>query len=278
MVSFGKSESKSESTPQRVENWNASQKALFEQLFSTASGNMSSPVVSYPGQMSVPQTDQESSYFNAINQAYSPANLSVRSQAINDVLSGKPAYEINPETTEQFYQEGVKPGYMKEWEDVVLPQIKSSYVGPGYWGSARAYAETEGAKDLATTLAQKRAELYYQDEQARRAGLESAAGRQATLAGSATDSLSGATTQLGTAGQYARSIAQEKVQGDLQRWLMGEEVGGVANNAYNPYVQLALALMGLTPFTIANQSQSKSDSFGGSFNLGIGGGGTGGKA
>lgn len=261
MVSFGKEDSSSVSTPTKVDIWNDEQKALFRQLFSLASGGMSTPTTSYPRQMYVDRTPEEQAYFDAINQVYSPGNIDARSQAVNQVLSGKPSYEIDPAKTEQFYQEGIKPGYMKEWEDITLPAIKESFVGPGYWGSARANAQATGAENLATTLATKRAELMYADEQARRAALESAAGRQAGMAGSATNTLTGATSDLGTAGQYARTIAQEKVTADLQRWLMGESVDGAFAQQYNPYIQLALAMMGLTPFAIANQTESESSGF-----------------
>jgi hypothetical protein len=260
MVDFGKSESKSESTPTKVDVWNPQQQELFNKLMGVV-GGMNAPVSSYPRQMYVDRTPEEQAYFNAINSVYGGGNLDQRVSAINSVLSGKPAYDINPEITEQFYQSAVKAPMMKEWSEVLLPQIKSSYAGPGYWGSARADAETEAATELSQNLASKRAELYYTDEQARRAALESAAGRQATLAGSGTDITQPAISQIGTAGQYARGILQEKVQADLQRWLMGESVDGSFAQQYNPYVQLALAMMGLTPYAIGQQTSSDSDSW-----------------
>lgn len=266
MVSFGTSDSSSESTPTKISTWNTQQKQLWSQLFDTAKAGMSTPTASYPNQMYVDRTPEEQAYFDAVSKMYSPADLDARRQAVNQVLSGKPSYEINPEATEQFYQESIKPGYMKEWEEVTLPTLKQQFVGPGYWGSARANAITEGSEDLATTLASKRAELMYQDELARRAAAESAASRQAALTGSGADTYTtAATTQanaLGTAGQYARTIAQEKVTADLQRWLMGEQVGGVSATQYNPFVQLALALMGLQEYVVASESESNADSFG----------------
>ena len=61
---------------------------------------------------------------------------------------------------------------------------------------------------------------------------------------------------LGTAGGYSRMIDQEKVTADLQRWLMGEEVEGVAPTMYNPFLQLAYQLLGLEPYALGTKASS----------------------
>jgi hypothetical protein len=66
---------------------------------------------------------------------------------------------------------------------------------------------------------------------------------------------------MGSAGQYARMIDQEQVQGDLQRWLMGEEMGGVDPTQYSPYLTLAFEALGLSPYSYGTYGKSSSSSW-----------------
>ena len=153
---------------------------------------------------------------------------------------------VSARMTEDLYQQGIRAPAMREWEQFTKPEIQESYAGPGYWGSARAEGVAQGAENLATNLAGQRAQLAYADEQQRRAVMEKAA-------------------------PYSREIQQEKIMGDFQRWLSGETVGGKKMTAYSPFMQLAFQLLGLTPFTYGQKSESTG------FNLGIMSGYSGGK-
>jgi hypothetical protein len=175
---------------------------------------------------------------------------------------GQPAYEITPETTEQYYQQAVRAPALREWQETVEPTIREAYAGPGYWGSARAQAQAKGAEDLATELGRQRATLYYQDELARRQAAEAAAQREATYGApyAATEA-----ELMGTAGQYARMIEEQKALSDLQRWLMGETVEGVTPYQYSPFLQLAFQYLGLSPYVYGQEATSKS--FGAQFGM-----------
>jgi hypothetical protein len=271
-ITAGDSDAESVTTPTRQSLWNQMQEQLFQQMGEKAQTGMAEGPTAYPREMFVGKTPEEQAYLDSVSKAYSSGNMEARVAAVNQLLSGKAAYNIDPTVSENFYQQSIKPEYMKQFSETTLPGIKQAFTGPGYWGSARAGAEGDAYGDLATTLGSKRAELAYKDEEARRASLESAAGRQTTMATTPNDTVAGATGAMGTAGTYARNIAQEKVTADLQRWLMGETVDGKRSDAYNPYIQLALSLMGLSPYAIANQSESES----GGWNAGIGKAGSGG--
>lgn len=241
--SFGSSSSK----PKALSNWNKYQRQLFkDKLYPMISEGMNGPANAYPGQMYVPQTGQESTYFNRVPEL--AANLAAMRANL-----GKPAYNITPEITQQFYESAVRDPALYEWRNVAEPQIRESFTGPGYWGSARANAQAEGAEKLALTLGAQRANLAYADEQARRAALSEAASREATYgAGYATAE----NELLGTAGQYSRMIEQEKTLADLQRWFMGEEVDGQYAPQFNPFLQYAFAALGLNPISYGTQSSS----------------------
>jgi hypothetical protein len=48
------------------------------------------------------------------------------------------------------------------------------------------------------------------------------------------------------------------VTADFQRWLSGETVDGVTPEQYNPYIQLAFQLLGLSPYQYGNTSSGSS--------------------
>jgi len=258
-ISFGGSGSKSKSKPVQLPAWAPEQWGVMSPLAAAIRRGIEQPVPTYPGQMYIPRTPEESAYFQQV-----PSIAEQIAQA--RVRLGQPAYEVTPETTEQYYQQAIRAPMMKEWREIAEPAIREAYAGPGYWGSARAEAQAKGAETLATELGSKRAELYYQDELARRQALESAAGREATYA---LPYATGQAEMLGTAGQYARMIDQEQALAGLQRWLMGETVEGVAPTQYNPFMQLAFQLLGLSPYEYGQKTESKS--FGGSVGFKMGG-------
>lgn len=249
-ISFGKT--KTVSAPSPVSVWSPEQQAVMRTLAPIIQQGLAGPAPAYPGQLYVPPTPEEEAYFKRVPfLAEELAQMRAR--------LGRPAFEISPETIEQFYRQAIRAPAMREWEQTVLPTIKEAYAGPGWWGSARAQAEAKAAESLATELARQRAQLAYLEEQARRTALSEAAAREATYG------LPYATAEsqmLGTAGEYARSIAQQKVLADLQRWLMGEEVGGVYAPQYNPFIQLAFELLGLSPYAIGEKTTGRGFEFG----------------
>jgi hypothetical protein len=244
---------KSSSEPVIVPVWSKGQKALFDAMYPALKEGISGGVNAYPGQMYVPQTAQETQYFNSANDFASQLG-GLRANM------GQAAYDINPETTEQFYQQSVKAPMMQEWKEIVEPQIRESYVGPGYWGSERARGEQMGAEHLATTLGSERASLAYQDELARRGSLESAAAREAQFGPSTVQQQYGMSANTA---EYSRQIEQEKVMADLQRWLMGESVNGVSASQYNPFMQLVFQTLGLQPNVVATSTKSSNLSYSG---------------
>ena len=178
----------------------------------------------------VPPTGLEQDYFDFF-----------QGDALQNLLSGTPAYDVGPEWAEKYFEESVRPEYMKNYEEVTLPGVKSAYAGPGYWGSARAGAQAEAGEDLATQLSSKRAQLMYGEEIEKRKAFESAQDRMLP-----------ASAALGQAGGYQRGIAHEESMDNLQRFLRGESitVGGQTyqiDPEMGPYAQMAMQLLGFSP-------------------------------
>ena len=240
----------SETTTTKNSIYTPEQEALLKQLTGKAEAGLTTGAPSYPGQTYAAQNPYESAYLGY--------NTGARQQAIQSLMSGQPAYDTSPEATEQYFNKTIKPAYQTQFfgdssNPGTLALLEQQFAGPSYWSSNRANQTSNAIQNYGTTLSSKKADLMYQDELARRTALENAMGRKAT--GVTQDIAS--ETAAGTAGAYARSIEQEKIASDLQRWLAGESVGGVRSDVYNPYNQLALAILGLTPYAYGENTETE---------------------
>lgn len=98
--------------------------------------------------------------------------------ALAGILAGRTGAEkITPEATQSYYQRAIEKPAMKRWSENIRPTIKESYAGPGYWSSARAKAEMEGAQDVGDWLGEQRGQLEWDVGTANRAIEEAKAGR-----------------------------------------------------------------------------------------------------
>lgn len=248
--------SSSESKAVRKPLWNKEQQQIFQNLYKGFDWNLSSPAPAAP-RMYVPRTPEEGSYFSFVQGLG-------RNQGLQKLLKGEPAYQVNPEATRRFFEEGIRPAAVREWSRTVLPQIQEAYAGPGFYGSSRARAVTRSVEDLGSKLNETYANLLYQDEQARREALDRAMAR-------VPEGVRTYAEQAGSAGQLARSIEQERVAADLQRFLMGQQVEGSGFSPYyHPAVNLALNLLGLRPYTYAIEGTERGPGLGYSLLSGMG--------
>ncbi len=99
--------------------------------------------------------------------------------ATKSALSGTPSSTVNTDTTQNFIDKSIANPLRSNFQENTLQQIKSSFAGPGYWGSARAGAEVKGASGVENQIGALGAQYSYADEQARRNLSESAANRSA---------------------------------------------------------------------------------------------------
>lgn len=238
--------SQQQSDPTKVDTWNPQQQELFGQLSQLLSGGASGGVQSYPGQMHVGLQPQGQAYLDSVNQGQG-----MRQNALTQILSGTVPYEMGNETAQQFYEQGIRDPALREHREVTVPGIKSAFSGPGYYSRARMQEQARSGENLATNLAQQKAGLMYGEEKEKRTAQEAALNRQAMYGGAAA---AGEANIMGTAGGYARQIEQEKMLGQMQRWLSGETVDGVSNSAYNPYLQLMFQALGLQSSAIGQSS------------------------
>ena len=231
--------------PVQLPAWNSEQQVIFNRLASLV--DTSKPAPESPD-MYVPETPEEQNYLRHIKGlAYN--------QVMQKMLEGQPAYDVSPEASKDYYEKVIRPQYIRNLNEVVLPKVKEAYAGPGYYGSSKARAITRAAENTAQSLDEAYSKLMYNEELAKRRALENAMNRnlQAEQVYS---------TELGQAGQLARAIEQEKVASDLQKFLMGEEVNGKRSPYYHPSINLALSLLGFSPYVYMQKSKSTGSGLG----------------
>lgn len=235
--------------PERVDVRSAEQKGLWEQLYKMLSSGAQGGVTSYPGQMYVPTTGQEALYLDSINR-----NQATREGAIEQIASGRLSEDQKALFTDKtalnnFYENSIRNPAIRELNETILPSVDTSFVGPGFHGSARANARAKAATDVATSIAAKRAELEYAREKEHMGALEGALNRQTGAPAAYTNEAN----IMGQAGALTRQVEQEKMLSDLQRWYSGETINGVSASQYNPYLQLIFQALGLNPIAVGQK-------------------------
>ena len=228
------------------------QNTLLKKMLGDVGGQVGTAAPSYGGQSYVPMSGGEANFINSTQ--LDPQQLAIRESAYNNALSGQSAINIDPQVRESYYQNSFYNPMMRDYQNNIAPQVMEAASGAGFRSSDTLRQMGNANTDFATNLAAQRGKLLWDDTQMGYQGQENAATRQAQLAGSPTNVMTGAYAQMGEGAAYARAIAQERVASDMQRWLSGEEVNGVYNPAYNQNNSLALALLGLSPYAVGQKT------------------------
>jgi len=167
-----------EPSVQQFETLNPQQKSLMKALGPYLRGQIGKGVQPYTGQVVAGMTPEETATLQRMRGAVggqTPLAPELTS-AYQTLLSGKPAFEIDPQRTEDLYQSIAGPAY-REFKERTMPLINEAYAGPGFWSESRSRAIGREAGNLQEAMLGKRAELYYADELARRGELSAARNR-----------------------------------------------------------------------------------------------------
>jgi len=239
---FGGGESTSKTTQTPASQWSQGQLALMKKLSQVSLDQAGGAAPSYPGQMSVPTLPSEQKYLNqaATWQPWSEsatAQGTTRQQALDRALNQVP-YDVGPEYAEQFFKESIYNPALKTFTEETLPLLKEQYA-KNFWSGAREDSSRKAITDFGLGMASQRADLMYKEEQAKRTAIETARVQSETEGRNYLETLR-------TAGETERGVEESRVMGELQRWLMGEEVDGVYSPMYNPAMQMALQILGIS--------------------------------
>lgn len=232
---FGSGESKTKTTTKQYPNWNPEQQELFKSLVPMIQSGAQTPAAAAP-QMYVPQTAQDKQYFDW-----------AKSQAVKNMATGVVPYQVGPEYAEQYWQTGLKPIYDYEWQNTILPGLQEQYAGSTFNATGRDEAVRKALQEFGLGMGKEHAALIYGEEQAKRQAIDNAYSRIAT-----------GQEISGKAAEYSRTIETERVMDQVARYLMGEQVDGSYNPAYNPMVAMAFNLLGLQPYSYGQNTKSES--------------------
>jgi len=190
-------------------------------------------------------------------------------QALSGLLSGEMGAEpYTQESVNTLFDTAYAQPAKKQWSEDILPGIKESYSGPGYWSSSRMDAERRGARDLSDWLGEQYGSLTWNADQSNKAVQEAKAGRalaalEPSMAYSmlptnqATAAIQGRGALYGLATPEQQQY-QTEINAAIQKF--AEE-----NQITDPQVlNVMLALLGM------NYSRSEGSSSGFDFGLGTG--------
>lgn len=199
------------------------EKAAKKKMLATYLPEVGKGQPTYPGEWVSPYSPEQKATLSTIGKytdVFSPGEMPLfgeTGETIARTLRGEGgAGPITPEQTESYYKRVFEEPATRAFTKDIRPTIREAYAGPGYWSSARAEAETEGAEDLWKYLGTQRGNLEWDVMQTNRAAEEAAAQRAIgavspamTYAGLPTEE---ALTKLGGAGGVFQMLGAEQTQ------------------------------------------------------------------
>lgn len=157
------------------------QKAVSDPLSEYLKKNVGQGVAGYTGKLTAGPSQYEQQGLNTLgNYIAQPSEATGwGSAALKTQLSGAPSTNINPQASEDYFNNSVRAPLMKQFNEDIMPQVRERYNSGGmFYGTPRERAENNALQDLEGNLVSQKSNLAYQDEQARRGLAESASARQ----------------------------------------------------------------------------------------------------
>lgn len=152
-------------------------------------------------------SDLETNALNMLKGADVWGPLSTAGKGLLTGTTG--AAPITPESASLAFKGSVEDPAWYNWQDKLKPEIKEAHSGPGYWGSARADAVSEGAGDVARWLGSEKSKWMWDAEQTNRAIEEAKAGRALSAMGVVPSSMLGWAGGISGIGRQAQTILNQ---------------------------------------------------------------------
>lgn len=180
--------------------------------------------------------------------------------ALSGILSGTTGADyITPEATGKYFKGAIEDPARKEYRENVLPAIRESFAGPGFWSGARANEQAESAQDLADWLGTQRAGLEWDVLQSNRAIDEAKAGRALSAIGPGIQ-YSQAPTQealsrlAGKAGAFElASVPQQQRQAEINATIQKFQEEGRITSQEDLNILMALLNMNYSSGVASNE-------------------------
>ena len=233
--------------PEKMQIMTDSQVRSLDQMTGQLERNIGQGVESYGGQITPDATANQLAAFQGAGNLFSDPRVD-SSGAINQLMSGDPAFQIDPAQREAFYQDALVAPARAQFQDT-LQQVDQRYgAGFGEAGAMRGMANRATA-DFETNLMGKRAELIYADEMARRGAAESGMNRMVQGVGLAPTYDANRRQNLGlqaTLGGEERAIAGQHAGEAYNKWQTEQDYN-------NPWLGFFGSAMSAQPNAIVNK-------------------------
>lgn len=117
--------------PSSANTLTPAQQKISQSLSGIYQGQVGQGVPSYPGQQVAPLNQGYSQVQSLADTTASNQYPSGTSGALNQALSGQPAFNLDPSTTANWYQNAVVAPAQQNFNQSVAPQINSGFAGTG---------------------------------------------------------------------------------------------------------------------------------------------------
>ena len=232
--------------PERVDIMTDQQKSVLNKMLGQVSGAIGQGIDPYGGQITPDATANQLAAFQGAGNLFGDPRVD-SSAAINQLMSGDPAFQVDPAQREAFYQDALVAPARAQFQDT-LQQVESRYgAGFGEPGAMRGMAN-RAVSDFETNLMGKKAELIYADEMARRGAAEAGMGRMGQGAALAPTYDANQRANLGlmsTLGGEERAISGQQMGEEFNKWQMEQPYN-------NPWLGHFGSVMSAQPFAIQN--------------------------
>ena len=221
--------------------WNLGQVDLRDTMVNQVRNAVGQGVPAYGGQITPGTAPLQQQAFGAAGGLLSSPLGTPMQGAIGQLLSGQPAYQIDPATSMRYYTDAVYNPAMQEFGDT-LRGLDARYGARFGRSGAQLEAAGRAAERFGTNLAGIRGDLVYRDEMARRSAAENAMGRlgtgvQAGL-GYAGDTRANLGMMAGLGGEQRAIEGQGRAE-DYGKWLYAQPY----NNPWLGFMGTALSTM-----------------------------------
>lgn len=166
-------------SPSTVSNFNPQQQNLAHVLGPVLQSQVGKGITPYSGEIVAPLNAGYQNVQDQLN-SYNPQQFQAgQTGAINQALSGQPAYNLDPQTTANYFQQGVVDPSMRTYNSTTAPAINQGFAAQGgTFSTARGIAQSRALSDLQATNASNLAQTQYQNQTLNSQLAESAANRQ----------------------------------------------------------------------------------------------------
>lgn len=247
------------SSPKTTSNLSYGQKQVDLSLYPQIQAMLGQGATPYNGQQQaslLPQFQQ----MNQLTRQYNPQQFQgQQTSAVLNALSGRPSFDLSPQTTANYFQNSVVTPMMQTWNQQIAPQISEGFAGFSGFSSREGTDKAMQLGNLGTSMASQLSQAQFSNQQLQANLAESAANRQIQGVGLAQQL---ANQPLNAAGQIAQLYypfqqradqgAQLNYQNFLRTtpenspWLAQAQqyLGHSLTSTYNPGSPLANALSG----------------------------------